>query len=210
MVCAIWLGEHPLGKTFTTGDKEQFTVVGVVADARINDLKKTANMVYLAYWQNPWWRVYFFIHSSQPTSGLTDSIRREIWKIDPQVAIPVLKSLDDQVSDSVATERFQTMLLSSFGVAALLLALLGVYGVLAYSVSAAGAGVRDSHRAGLGESCSDAAGCASGGGSGGGRGCHRTGDGSGGDAVGREPALRDQSRRSFGCPGECCGSARRR
>jgi ABC-type antimicrobial peptide transport system permease subunit len=47
----------------------------------------------------------------------------------------VLKSLDDQVNDSVATERFQTMLLSSFGVAALLLALLGVYGVLAYSVS---------------------------------------------------------------------------
>jgi predicted permease len=131
----IWPGEDPLGKTFTTGDKEKYTVVGVVADARINDLKKTANMVYLPYWQNPWWRAYFFLRSSQPASALTDSIRREIWKIDPQVAIPVLKSLDDQVSDSVATERFQTMLLSSFGVAALLLALLGVYGVLAYSVS---------------------------------------------------------------------------
>jgi ABC-type antimicrobial peptide transport system permease subunit len=64
-----------------------------------------------------------------------DSIRGELWKIDPQVAIPVLKSLDDQVNDSVATERFQTMLLASFGLAALLLALLGVYGVLAYSVS---------------------------------------------------------------------------
>jgi putative ABC transport system permease protein len=47
----------------------------------------------------------------------------------------VLKSLDDQVTDSVATERFQTILLSAFGAAALLLALLGVYGVLTYSVS---------------------------------------------------------------------------
>jgi predicted permease len=132
---AAWPGEDPLGKTFTTGDTEKYTVVGVVADARINNLKKTANMVYLPYWQNPWWRAYFFIRSSQPASALTESIRREIWKIDPQVAIPVLKSLDDQVNDSVATERFQTLLLSGFGVAALLLALLGVYGVLAYSVS---------------------------------------------------------------------------
>ncbi|HEY6337157.1 MAG TPA: ABC transporter permease [Candidatus Sulfotelmatobacter sp.] len=132
---AIWLEEDPVGKTFTLGDKETFTVVGVVADARINDLKKTASMVYLPYWQNPWWRAYFFIRSSQPASVLTDSIRREIWSIDPQVAIPVLKSLDEQVNDSVATERFQTMLLSSFGIAALLLALLGVYGVMAYSVS---------------------------------------------------------------------------
>jgi predicted permease len=131
----IWPGEDPLGKSFTTGDTDKFTVIGVVADARINDLKKTANMVYLPYWQNPWWRAYFFIRSSQPASGLTDSVRREIWKIDPEVAIPVLKSLDDQVNGSVATERFETMLLSSFGVAALLLALLGVYGVLAYSVS---------------------------------------------------------------------------
>ena len=135
MARATWPGEDPLGKTFTTGDTDKYTVVGVVADARINNLKKTANMVYLPYWQNPWWRAYFFIRSSQPASALTDSIRSEIWKIDPQVAIPVLKSLDDQVNDSIATERFQTMLLSSFGVAALLLALLGVYGVLAYSVS---------------------------------------------------------------------------
>ncbi len=129
----IWPGEDPLGKTFTTGEDATYTVVGVVADARINDLKKTASMIYLPYWQNPWWRAYFLIRSSHPIS--TDTIRREIWKIDPQVAIPVLKSLDDQVNDSVATERFQTILLSAFGAAALLLALLGVYGVLAYSVS---------------------------------------------------------------------------
>jgi predicted permease len=129
----IWPGEDPLGKTFTTGDEAKFTVVGVVADARINDLKKTASMIYLPYWQNPWWRAYFLVRSSQPTS--MNAIRREIWKIDPQVAIPALKSLDDQVTDSVATEHFQTILLSAFGAAALLLALLGVYGVLAYSVS---------------------------------------------------------------------------
>ncbi|MGA7382775.1 MAG: ABC transporter permease [Terriglobales bacterium] len=132
---AAWPGEDPVGRTFEVGGEDHYTVVGVVADARINDLKRTANMVYVPYWQNPWWRAFFFIRSPQPASALADSIRRTIWNIDPQVAIPTLKSLDDQVNDSVATERFQAMLLSSFGIAALLLAVLGVYGVLAYSVS---------------------------------------------------------------------------
>ncbi|MGA9896485.1 MAG: ABC transporter permease [Terriglobales bacterium] len=132
---AAWPGEDPVGRTFEVGGESNYTVVGVVADARINDLKHTASMVYVPYWQNPWWRAFFFIRSPQPASALADSIRRTIWNIDPEVAIPTLKSLDDQVNDSLATERFQAILLSSFGIAALLLAVLGVYGVLAYSVS---------------------------------------------------------------------------
>jgi predicted permease len=132
---AAWPGEDPVGRAFKVGEETNYTVVGVVADARINDMKRTASMVYVPYWENPWWRAFFFIRSPQPTPALADSIRRTIWNIDSQVSIPTLKSLDDQVNDSVVTERFQTMLLSSFGVAALLLALLGVYGVLAYSVS---------------------------------------------------------------------------
>lgn len=132
---SIWPGENPIGRTFTLGDKGLYTVVGVLADARINDLKSTPNMIYFPYWQNAWWRVNFLVRSPQPTSALAGEIQRTIWKIDPQVAIPTLKSMNEQVSDSVATERFQTLLLSSFGAAGLLLALLGIYGVLAYSVS---------------------------------------------------------------------------
>jgi predicted permease len=131
---AAWPGEDPIGKKFRTGEGLS-TVVGVVADARVNDLKKTANMVYEPYWENPRWRVYFLVRSPLPEAALAESIRGAVWKVDPQVAIPALKTLDDQVSASVATERFQTLLLSSFGLAALLLALLGVYGVLTYSVS---------------------------------------------------------------------------
>lgn len=132
---AIWPGESAIGRTFKMGQDTIYTVVGVLADARINDLQTTANMVYLPYWQNPLWRINFLIRSPQATAGLTPAIRRAIWNIDPQVAIPVIKSMDQQVADSVANERFQTLLLSSFGGAALLLALLGIYGVLAYSVS---------------------------------------------------------------------------
>jgi predicted permease len=131
----IWPGENPIGKTFKLGDVTTYTVVGVLADARINDLKHVANMVYLPYWENPWWRVNFLLRSSQSSSALASSIQHAIWNIDPQVAIPTLSSMDEQVIASVETERFQTLLLTSFGGAALLLALLGIYGVLAYSVS---------------------------------------------------------------------------
>jgi putative ABC transport system permease protein len=62
-------------------------------------------------------------------------VRSELWDIDAEVAIPVIKSLDSQVSESVAADRFQALVLSSFSLAALMLAALGVYGVLAYSVS---------------------------------------------------------------------------
>ena len=131
---SIWPGESAIGRVFTLGD-QKYTVVGILADARINDLKTTANMIYLPYWENPWWRVNFLLRSSQPATALTPEIQRAVWNIDPQVAIPLISSMDEQVAASVAPERFQTLLLSSFGCAALLLALLGIYGVLAYSVS---------------------------------------------------------------------------
>lgn len=92
-------------------------------------------MVYIPYWAYTPWTLPFLVRSSQPSDALIPEMRRAIWQIDPQVAIPTLKSMDDQVSDSAATDRFQATVLSAFGGAALLLVLLGVDGVLAYSVS---------------------------------------------------------------------------
>jgi predicted permease len=131
-------GENPVGHTITNivpDDPRAVTVIGIVADARINGLKDDAAMVYLPYWAYTPLTLSFLVRSSQSGDGLIPEMRRAIWQIDPQVAIPTLRSMDDQVSDSVATDRFQTIVLMSFGVAALLLALLGIYGVLAYSVS---------------------------------------------------------------------------
>jgi predicted permease len=130
-------GEDPVGKKINPiapDDNHPVTVIGVVADTRINGLKDTAAMVYVPYWSFTPWTLSFLVRSSQPSDAMIPEMRRAIWQIDPLVAIPTLKSMDDQVSDSVATDRFQTIMLSAFGAAALLLALLGVYGVLAYSV----------------------------------------------------------------------------
>jgi predicted permease len=133
--------ENPIGRTISNilpDENHTVTVIGVVADARINGLKDDAAMVYMPYWANTPLTLSFLVRSSQPSDVLIPEMRRSLWQIDSQVAIPTLKSMDEQVSDSVATDRFQAMVLSGFGMAALLLALLGVYGVLAYSVSLRG------------------------------------------------------------------------
>ncbi len=132
-----WPGENPLGRTFRMNGRT-YTVTGIAADARIADLKIDAPVVYLPYWHDPPASVLFVVRSPQPLDGLASTIRRDLWDIDPEVAIPVIKSLNGQIDESVATERFQTIVLSCFGVAALLLAVLGVYGVLSYSVSLRG------------------------------------------------------------------------
>ncbi len=77
----------------------------------------------------------FVIRSNAPPEVLTPMVRQAVWSIDPEAAIPNIAPLAEQVSGSVAADRLQAMLFTGFGAAALLLAALGVYGVLAYTVS---------------------------------------------------------------------------
>lgn len=131
---AVWQDENPLGRTIQHWGHIS-TIVGIAADARTVDLKRNTPVFYLPHWDFPPSSPVFVVRSSQQTDELAPMIRRAIWSIDPEVAIPTLRSLDAQVDESVATEKFQAVILSSFGGAALLLAVLGIYGVLAYSVS---------------------------------------------------------------------------
>ncbi len=131
-------GVNPIGRqidSIVPDDQHRITVIGVVADTRINGLKDTAAMAYLPYWAYTPWTLSFLVRSGQPSDALIPALRRVLWGIDPQVAIPSVKSMDEQVIDSVASERFQAVVLTTFVAAALLLAVLGVYGVLEYSVS---------------------------------------------------------------------------
>lgn len=131
-------GENPLGHKIVNlvpDDQHPITIIAIVADARINGLKDDSAVVYLPYWAFTPFTLSFLVRSSQPGDTLIPELRHAIWQIDPQLPISTVKSMDSQVSDSVATDRFQALTLASFGAAALLLALLGIYGVLAYSVS---------------------------------------------------------------------------
>jgi ABC-type antimicrobial peptide transport system permease subunit len=131
-------GEDPIGRTIegiVPDDKHPIRVIGVVADTRINGLKDTASMVYMPYWTWTPWTLTFLVRSSQASQTLIPEVRRAVWDVDPKVPIPAVRTMDEQLSDSVAADRFQVEVLTSFAASALLLALIGVYGVLAYSVS---------------------------------------------------------------------------
>jgi predicted permease len=131
---AVWPDENPLGRSIRHWGRV-YTVVGVTADARISDLKRDVAVYYLPYWDFPPATPVFLVRSSQTIQALGPEMRQTMWSVDPDISIPTVISLDAQLDESVATEKFQTIILSSFGGAALLLAVLGIYGVLAYSVS---------------------------------------------------------------------------
>jgi putative ABC transport system permease protein len=130
----VWLDENPIGRSIQHWGR-LYTIVGIAAAARINDLKRDVAVFYLPYWDFPPDAPVFLARSSQTIETLGPEMRQAIWSIDADISIPTVTSLDAQVDESVATEKFQTVILSSFGGAALLLAVLGIYGVLAYSVS---------------------------------------------------------------------------
>jgi predicted permease len=131
---AAWPDSQALGRKLKF-DGRIYTVIGVAADARIANLKEDIPVVYLPFWHDPPASVFFLVRSSRTLDEFTPAIRRQVWDVDPEAAIPVIEMLDTQLVQSVAPERLQSIVLSSFGIAALALAILGVYGVLAYSVS---------------------------------------------------------------------------
>src|SRR5216683_641869 len=133
---AVWPGQSPINRQFQRNGNT-FTVVGVVADAHNNSLRAApVNMVYLPYWDNPPSGTYFLVRSTPDPTQLIESVRSTIWSYNPNVTIARVHTLDSQLSDSLAPEHLETGIFAAFGAAALLLALLGIYGTLSYSVEA--------------------------------------------------------------------------
>jgi predicted permease len=132
----VWPGQDPIGHQFRRGGNTIYTVVGIVADTRSNSLKRQPGlMVYMPYWDHPPYPTFFMVRTMQDSTAIEETMRRQIWSYDPEANIPQVRSLDEQVNESLGPERSQAFVLSSFGIAALLLAVLGIYGVLSYSVS---------------------------------------------------------------------------
>ncbi len=132
---AVWQDENPLGSQIRV-EGRTFTVIGVVADSRNTSLKSVPpKMVYVHYKDRPPYATYFLVRASGSVEAVLSGMREAIWKYSPDVTISRVKTLDSQITDSLTAERFQTFILIAFGISALLLAMLGIYGVLSYSVS---------------------------------------------------------------------------
>ena len=133
----IWPGRNAVGQQFTRGGNQAhpFTVIGVVRDARTISLAAPdPMMVYMPYWYRCEDGVSVLVRTHQDPSAMADSMRKAIWSVDPAVSVPLVRPLGGIVAGSVANRRFEMDLLLVFAVSALLLAGLGVYGVVTYSV----------------------------------------------------------------------------
>ena len=134
----LWPGKDPIGQQFTRGlasEKNTFTIVGVVANARTISLSKPdPMMVYVPYWYRVEPEAGIVVRTRQDPSEMADVIRRTIWSVDRNVPVPSVRALGGLVADSVANQRFEMDLLLLFAGSALFLAGLGVYGVVMYSV----------------------------------------------------------------------------
>jgi predicted permease len=133
----MWPGRDAVGQTILRGGskEEPFTVIGVVKDARTVTLAKPDPMiVYMPYWYRADNGGAVVMTTRQDPSQMADAIRKAVWSVDPAVAVPEVRAMGGIVEDSVANRRFEMDLLLLFAVSALLLAGLGIYGVVTYSV----------------------------------------------------------------------------
>ena len=133
----LWPGKNPIGQQFSRAglNENPFTVIGVVGNARTVSLAAPdPMMVYMPYWYRSDSTAGLLIRTHQDPASMADAMRRAIWSVDPEVPVPVIRMLGGVVEDSVANRRFEMQLLLLFAISALLLAALGVYGVVTYSV----------------------------------------------------------------------------
>jgi putative ABC transport system permease protein len=138
LAARMWPGQSAVGRRFYWGGVRgrPRTVVGVVGDIR--DVKLDAPvtpMVYLSYAQLPLEDMTLLVRAAGDMSAAAEAIRRELRAIDPSLPLPEIRPLAANRAAAISAPRFRTVMLAAFGGIALLLASIGLYGVVAYTVT---------------------------------------------------------------------------
>jgi putative ABC transport system permease protein len=142
-------GEDPIGHYLTPGraarpldTTDHFgipvwsEIVGVVSDVKSLTVQpEAAPEIYRPYWQWPMQSPILFVRTTGDPAQLASAIRSVTKQIVPSLPPPEIRLMTERVSESVAQSRFQTELLNLLGAVALLLATVGIYGVLAFGVT---------------------------------------------------------------------------
>jgi predicted permease len=142
----IWPGRSALGRRIRLGRPEEharvwpwMTVVGVVSNIKRYALTETPRPeMIVPYTQNPYvtfGTMQFVVRSSLETSAAIRAIQRAIASADPTIPIARVRTIDDLVASSTSNARFATLFMASFGIVALVLTTVGVYGVIGYGVA---------------------------------------------------------------------------
>ena len=115
---------------------DTITLVGVIADVKYAGLDAAPDdVVYRPFTQQPWLAPYLVVHTTSAPEPFVRTLARTIAALDPDTAVSEVKTLESIISDDAAQPRFRTVLLLATSGLALSLAVVGLYGVVAYAVS---------------------------------------------------------------------------
>jgi putative ABC transport system permease protein len=130
-------GRDPIGMHLLWSDDgppKLREIIGVVGDVRNTSDQIPVRAVYLPLWTYYQSSETLVVRTAMDPSAVAESIRRAIWSVEPEVAIPAERTLKEVVLGSEAARRYESFLGAMFAVFAVLLAALGLYGVISYSV----------------------------------------------------------------------------
>ena len=146
MAETYWPGQDPLGKRLKLGPgragvgqnaiKNWITIVGVIADARTESLANASvPLIYLSLYQETPKELAIFLRGDLNPSAIPEEVRAMVQSVDPELPVYGAQTLNDAVAASLEQRRFSMDIVAAFAVTALLLAALGIYGVISYIVT---------------------------------------------------------------------------
>jgi len=138
MAARVFGHADPIGRRLRSWRDENLLreIVGVVADVRYEGLgDEDRSLVYVPHHQNSWPSMAVALRAHGSPAALADILRREVSRLDRHVAVARISTLSAFAANSIAPQRFGALLLAMFAAAAALLAGIGVYGVMNYSVA---------------------------------------------------------------------------
>jgi predicted permease len=135
-----WPGDTPIGKRVRPGSflstSPWLNIIGIVGNVKSESLEtQVAPHIYLSDFQSPSYSSVVYARTAADPGKIGDAIRREVQSVDPDVPVFAVRSMEEVVARSMAERRFALEILGFFAFIALLLACIGIYGVMAYTFS---------------------------------------------------------------------------